>query len=352
MKALFLCVTFFVAAFADDTNSHFYRTFNKLHQEPPPPEPSISGRILDVKTNWINQKLDHFDESNDKTWKMRYLSSAKHFKSGGPIFIFVGGEWAVSSGYLVGGHIQPTENLSTENLKYLDVRQALHDLNNFIETVKKEIPGLAESKVIITGGSYSATMVTWFQVMFPNVAAGSWASSAPLLAKLDFIEYKEIVGSSIKQMGGEQCYNRIQNGIDTLEMMIDNNRVAEVKALFKLCNSFDAKNDLDVYTFFSEISEIFAGIVQTHSGNSIQNACKKIMDSDDDVQDAFKTDFTNFVLQQNTEKTNQLFGGLDPGTDNVYFTHGQLDPWRAMGLQEEGKPLYYLNMLIVKIFNL
>lgn len=57
------------------------------------------------------------------------------------------------------------------------------------------------------------------------------------------------------------------------------------------------------------------------------NACK----------DAFKTDFTNFVLQQNTEKTNQLFGGLDPGTDNVYFTHGQLDPWRAMGLQEEGK---------------
>lgn len=74
MKALFLCVTFFVAAFADDTNSHFYRTFNKLHQEPPPPEPSISGRILDVKTNWINQKLDHFDESNDKTWKM-----VKHF---------------------------------------------------------------------------------------------------------------------------------------------------------------------------------------------------------------------------------------------------------------------------------
>lgn len=54
----------------DESKSHFYRTFNKLHQEPPPPEPSDTGRLLDVNTEWITQKLDHFDETNDKTWQM------------------------------------------------------------------------------------------------------------------------------------------------------------------------------------------------------------------------------------------------------------------------------------------
>lgn len=29
--------------------------------------------------------------------------------------------------------------------------------------------------------------------------------------------------------------------------------------------------------------------------------------------------------------TNQLFGGLNPGVDNVYMTHGALDPWHPMG---------------------
>lgn len=195
------------------------------------------------------------------------------------------------------GKSQPSENLSTENLKYLHVKQALHDLEHVIATVKKEIQGLENSKVILVGGSYSATMVSWFQVMFPGVAAGSWASSAPLLAKLDFKEYKEVVGASIKQMGGEACYNRIDNAAATLENMFSTGRSAEVKALFKLCNNFDVNNDLDVYTFFSEMSEIFAGVVQTHSGNSIQSACKQIMTSEDDVQG-----LASFVLKQTIGK--------------------------------------------------
>lgn len=33
------------------------------------------------------------------------------------------------------------------------------------------------------------------------------------------------------------------------------------------------------------------------------------------------------------EKKNEKFGGFNPNVENVYFTHGQVDPWRSMGVQ-------------------
>lgn len=36
---------------------------------------------------------------------MRYLANSEHYREGGPIFIFVGGEWEISSGWITGGHM-------------------------------------------------------------------------------------------------------------------------------------------------------------------------------------------------------------------------------------------------------
>lgn len=80
-----------------------------------------------------------------------------------------------------------SSDLSNENIKYLHVRQALADLAHFITTQKENYDGLSDSKVIIVGGSYSATMVTWFKKVYPDLVAGGWASSAPLFAKLNFV---------------------------------------------------------------------------------------------------------------------------------------------------------------------
>lgn len=101
-----------------------------------------------------------------------------HFKPGGPIFIYVGGEWSISAGSIgFGSHIydlaeelsgiiyytehryygqsRPTANTSTENLRFLSVDQALADLAFFISHVKASSPDLVESGVILVGGSYS-----------------------------------------------------------------------------------------------------------------------------------------------------------------------------------------------------
>ncbi|XP_055921973.1 putative serine protease K12H4.7 [Eupeodes corollae] len=416
----------------------FEKTFRTLHQEPPPP---LSKSRASATIKWIDQKLDNFDSKETRTWRMRYMSNDEFFVPGGPIFIFVGGEWAISSGYLTGGHMydmakehngamfytehryygqsKPTDNLSVENLKYLDVKQALADLANFITTTKQTVEGMENSKVILTGGSYSATMVTWFKRLYPNLIVGSWSSSAPLFAKVDFVEYKEVTGRSIKLLGGDACYNRIKNGIAELENMIVSKRSAEVKAMLKICNNFDETKELDVWTLFSEISDIFAGVVQTHSKNDIQNTCKSIMEGEDDVtgvakfilrnfgnsgcsdvsykalltslsestytsgmmrqwyyqtcneygwyqtsgssaqpfgskfpedlyiatcNDVYGTQFTNETIYKNVDNTNKYFGGLNPNVENVYITHGQLDPWSAMGITDSDKatviPLY------------
>lgn len=67
------------------------------------------------------------------------------------------------------------------------MRQALADLAHFITYQKENYEGLSDSKVIIVGGSYSATMVTWFKKVYPDLVVGGWASSAPLFAKLNFV---------------------------------------------------------------------------------------------------------------------------------------------------------------------
>lgn len=72
-------------------------------------------------------------------------------------------------------------------MKFLNIDQALADLAHFVEEMRRAIPGAENSKVIMAGGSYSATMVAWFRQKYPHLVDGGWASSAPLLAKLDFV---------------------------------------------------------------------------------------------------------------------------------------------------------------------
>lgn len=152
--------------------------------------------------------------------------------------------------------------MSTENLKYLHVKQALADVVKVIEFLKSDNAQLANSKVLLAGGSYSATMVVWFKRLYPDLIVGGWASSAPLLAKVDFTEYKEVVGQAFLELGGQKCYDRIQNGIAELESMFANKRGAEARAMLRLCNFFDDQNDLDLWSLFGSISNVFSGVAQ------------------------------------------------------------------------------------------
>ena len=41
------------------------------------------------------------------------------------------------------------------------------------------------------------------------------------------------------------------------------------------------------------------------------------------------------TIEQNVERTNIRYGGFDLSLTNVYFTHGDLDPWHPSGILED-----------------
>lgn len=60
-----LAVTAFTAAQEGDI-SNFAKIFNELHRDP---APQVATKA-NVKTLWIEQKLDHFDANGTRTWQM------------------------------------------------------------------------------------------------------------------------------------------------------------------------------------------------------------------------------------------------------------------------------------------
>lgn len=132
---------------------------------------------------------------------------------------------------------------------------------------------LKNSKVILVGASYAASMVTWFRYYYPKHADGVWASSAPLVAKADFIEYKEVVGQAYKQVGGQKCYDKIQEGFVALELLVALNQVERIEKDLKLCYRLDVTNKYDVWNMFNGLSNIMASPVQSARPGEIDGVC-------------------------------------------------------------------------------
>lgn len=45
--------------------------------------------------------------------------------------------------------------------------------------------------------------------------------------------------------------------------------------------------------------------------------------------------FSPDKVYETVERKNTIYGSLQPNVRNVYSTHGQLDPWRPMGVQKD-----------------
>ena len=160
-----------------------------------------------------DQLVNHFDASDQSTWKHRYYVSTKHFRGKGhPIFHVVGGEGALDHGMLypfVTEHLAPYFGAAViqvehrfygehrpivgrdatvkELLELLTPQQAMSDnvkLGRYFAMEVLECSPHRNSSfycpVITVGGSYPGFLSAMLRVVHPDYADASYASSAPL----------------------------------------------------------------------------------------------------------------------------------------------------------------------------
>lgn len=158
----------------------------------------------------------------------------------------------------------------------------------------------------MVGGSYAGTMVTWFRQKYPHLVSGVWASSAPLFAQTDFIEYKEVVGESISLVGGAACYERFETAFNELEELIAANQTEIITQEFNLCSPIDTNSDLEIWQFFNIVTDEIAGLVQYHWFGDIEGACDVVLGAENGIsgvgqwiRDQFsgcvETGYSNFI---------------------------------------------------------
>ncbi len=197
----------------------------------------------------IVQRLDHDSKTDSRTFNQRYWKNSSYANSAAaPILFYICGEGACGD-YAVGGQVaahaqklganifalehryygksQPFTDLSTEHLKFLTTDFALKDLLAFQSQMiqKYNLTG----RWITIGGSYPGSLSAYARALYPKAFSGALASSAPVMADLNFSEYDE----HIAQMAGEKCLLAIQSTVAEVENeIVSDEGFARVKSEF------------------------------------------------------------------------------------------------------------------------
>lgn len=138
----------------------------------------------------------------------------------------------------------PGRNMSFPNLQYLTIEQSLADVFDFIDFVRNDRVNDPEASVVLIGTNYGGSLCVWFQKLYPGIVSAVWASSAPILAKIDFPSYFENVGEIIRNTGGDGCFERLQNGFLSVEDLRKRELWSELEQKFAICNATQPGNDV------------------------------------------------------------------------------------------------------------
>lgn len=155
-------------------------------------------------------------------------------------------------------HYFQYRNVSTENLRFLTVDQALADTAHFVSYIKSEYvtPGTEHSPVIVIGYHYSASLAVWFRQKYPHLVLAAWASSAPLLSVVNNVEFKELAGAVYRSVGGNECYDKLEEGYKQMEQLVAEEKLDVLSRIFNLCDPLETPNDVGI--FFAAISDFYS----------------------------------------------------------------------------------------------
>lgn len=192
------------------------------------------------------------------------------------------------------GYSQPFSRLTTKNLRYLTMDQAIEDLANF-QRYAQAVLGYTGNWIVV-GGSYAGSLAAFYRMRHPDLVAGAVASSAPVMAKDDFFEYDR----HMAQVAGPDCRKSIQAAVSRAEEKLKTEEGK--KALRVLFQSEAIKDDIDVLYV---IADMAAYAVQY---GFRQEFC-------DSLAEGFQSDL---VLEKYAEKGLEVFSrfGITPVMDS------------------------------------
>ncbi|KAI6243428.1 Peptidase S28 family-containing protein [Aphelenchoides fujianensis] len=280
--------------------------FRRLHRVEDTGIDAFSTANDDVTEGTFTQKLCHFNPQVTDTWAQRFWQNDQFFKDGGPQFLNIGGEgpesgkrishpslpivqWASQVNARIWnlehrfyGKSRPTADQSVENLKFLNSRQALEDLADFIAAKNKEL-NIQNPRWVVFGGSYPGALTLWFRVVHPELTVGGVGSSAPIEVVTDFFDYLRVCEDSFRTFS-PQCAENIRAGFESLREHLDSaDQRAELDQAFNFqpplaSMELDWKNLQNVYmavvgNFMESVqySRVNAGVFATNA--SIPDVC-------------------------------------------------------------------------------
>nr|POE51727.1 putative extracellular serine carboxypeptidase [Quercus suber] len=213
----------------------------------------------------FTQLIDHDDPSLG-TFEQFYYYSSEYWKGpGSPVILFTPGEINATGyqSYLtinrttgvlaqkIGaaviclehrywGTSTPYTNLTTENMKYLTLDNAIHDLTYFADNVRlpfaQHAPSTADAVPwVMMGGSYSGALSAWTESVAPGTYWAYHASSAPVQSLIDYWAYFVPVQESMPK----NCSKDVSLVVDYMDDILMHGSAAEVhdlKAKFGLEN--------------------------------------------------------------------------------------------------------------------
>lgn len=371
-----------------------------------------------IKQYVFKQLIDHNNQSTGTFNQRYYIDESYSSKSNDPVFFYICGESACTSRALNGairtyakkyhakmvalehryyGKSLPQDTFSTNDLRYLTTDAALDDLAYFQRHLKSNKNW--NGRWITFGGSYPGSLSAYYRLKYPYLVTGSLASSAPVMAKEDFIEYD----SHVTKVAGPKCAEQIRQVVKEVENELNNQE--QLKRIKKL---FDASDVQDSVDFLYLIADTGAAAVQygmrdsfchalsssttplagyadfakklykLMNANAVQMTVQGAMDEnpqnyDDNIgmrqwyyqscteygywQNAnpdpelstrsslINLDYHRNVCQRlfgltspvNTSLINNTFYYplMDELVSNIYFTNGSNDPWSTLSLSED-----------------
>ncbi|KAI0977595.1 peptidase S28 [Xylaria arbuscula] len=219
----------------------------------------------------LSTPIDHFHNdslyephSNGK-FNLRYWFDAQYYKPGGPVIVLAGGETDGSDRlpFLQKGIVYqlakatngvgvilehryygssiPTQDLSTESLRFLTTDQALADTAYFANNVK--FAGLEhidfspkKTPWVAYGGSYAGAFVALLRKLYPDAYWGAISSSGVPQAIWDYYQYFEAAAV----YGPPACVENTRKITDIIDKILigkkNSKYVGQLKSLFGLPN--------------------------------------------------------------------------------------------------------------------